>query len=53
MVDSNDFTFAEERSFENITWHDYCVILPIKPFYEYDNLQTCIDEKETAYIQQI
>jgi len=53
MADANDFTFAEERSFQNITWYDYCVTLPIKSFYEYDSLQTCICVEEIVHIQQI
>lgn len=53
MADANYFTFAEERSFENITWYDYCVTLPIKRFYEYDSLQTCICVEEAASIQKI
>lgn len=52
MADANDFTFAEERLFENITWYDYCVTLPIKRFYEYDSLQTCICVEETVCIQR-
>lgn len=51
MADTKVFTFAVDRPFGNITWYDIGVTLPIKHFYECENL--CLCRGNYLYLEKI